>query len=164
MWARKNLKRLFLMCLLASSAHTTLDDTSSDLQQQKVNENFEFEYCTLYVMTYCHIVIYICMICDIEFGVMAPQEHSSNCCHVCACASGIKQTADTSCTMSRQQTTDRQARLLNQGNWNLTTETSKDLCNGNKQQQIAKKTAVWVPDRSERHFISLLFPLFHNYS
>jgi len=32
---RKNLKRLFLMFLLANSAHTTLDDTSSNLQHRK---------------------------------------------------------------------------------------------------------------------------------
>ena len=46
------------------------------------------------------------MICDIEFG--------SICCHVHACTSGIKQTADNRRTTGRQQTIDGQAQLLNQ--------------------------------------------------
>jgi len=53
-----------------------------------------------YIMT---LVIYICIICDIEFDhVMAALEHSSICCHVCACASGIKQTADNRQTTGKQ--------------------------------------------------------------
>ena len=49
--------------------------TQASLSMKFVFVNFEspkIEYCTVYIMTYCHIVTYHCMICDTEFGhVMA---------------------------------------------------------------------------------------------